>query len=752
MQDKQELLSFADDDAEGSPLKPGRPSQSVQQWRILVVDDDPDVHGATKFVLDGSRVLNRPLAILHAYSATEAEAVLRQESNIAVILLDVVMESDDAGLQLVHTIRQKLGNSQTRIILRTGQPGQAPEMSAIRDYDINDYKTKSELTHARLHTSLIAAIRSYDQICRLESARQGLELIVKASSELMEEQGLRSFATGVITQLAALIGVESNGLVCARERPGTLGDEAEEYVVIGAAGEFAPYIQQALDRIPDQRVSENIRECLSHRESHVGEDFITLYLQTRDEAPLAAFINTAEMPRQPEQDLLGVFSNNVSLCAQNIRLIDRLHEVAFMDVLVRLPNRISFVEAINDCIELGGKNTHCIAIIDVDQFAEMNNAFGHAHGDAMLVALSHRLVEYFDERTLVCKLSGDSFGVLGLNEAIAPARVRPAFGKPLMIDGVEYSINASVAYVRLSDTSGDGNAALKDASITLKMAKHSGINSDAWFSKDIQTEALERTRLLHQLKSAFDDQHLFPVFQPQVDLRTGKAIGFEVLMRWRGQDGRMISPDRFIPLAENSGMIVALGNWILRAALRTLGKLHEAGFTGLRIAVNVSVVQFRAPNFLQSVEEALASSGVVPTSLELEITESVAMMETNSVHDQLERLRALGIAIAIDDFGTGYSSLSYLEKLPADRLKIDRSFVDTLEKGRDGGRIAALVIQLARQIGMKTIAEGIEEGWQRSALLELGCEEGQGYHFGRPMPAAELPDWLDANAKESAIS
>jgi EAL domain-containing protein (putative c-di-GMP-specific phosphodiesterase class I) len=223
-------------------------------------------------------------------------------------------------------------------------------------------------------------------------------------------------------------------------------------------------------------------------------------------------------------------------------------------------------------------------------------------------------------------------------------------------------------------------------------------------------------------------------------------------MRWRGDDGLMISPDRFIPLAENSGMIVALGNWILRSSLITLRKLNDAGYRHLRMAVNVSVVQFRDPNFIKSVELALSATGVEPHCLELEITESVAMTEAKSVREILVRLRDLGVAIAIDDFGTGYSSLSYLEKLPADRLKIDRSFVASIEENKDGGRIAALIIQLARQLGMQTIAEGIEENWQRDALIELGCEEGQGFYFGRPMPGNELIPWLNIALQSNSIT
>jgi diguanylate cyclase (GGDEF)-like protein len=753
MNSTDEFVSFIEDDEAIPFTNESCIAGEIMEapWRILIVDDDQDVHSATLFGLYRSLILNRPLSFLHAYSAAEAEQILRSETEIAVILLDVVMENDHAGLSLVHAIRVDLGNTSSRIILRTGQPGYAPEISAIREYDINDYKTKSELSHTRLYTSLTAAIRAFDQICRLESSRRGLDLIVRASSQLMGEQGLKNFASGVIIQLAGLIGVVCDGLVCVREKaPSTLA--GEECLVIGAAGRFTPFIQRQLSEIPDTRVSKGLLECLQKRETIFGEGFIALYLPTRDETPFAAFIDATQMPQQPDRDLLGVFCNNVSLCAENIKLIEHLHDFAFMDQLVGLPNRTSFIEAIDDCLDEGGRETHCIALVDIDQFAEMNNAFGHAHGDAMLLATAHRMVEYFGENILVARLSGDSFGLLGKNEDILPERVRPAFDHPLEIEGVEHGINVSIGYVQLRDSSPNGNAALKDASIARKMAKQQGINMDSCFSPHVGTEARERTRLLHQLKGAFDDEHLFPMFQPQVDLQTGRPIGFEALMRWRGDDGLMISPDRFIPLAENSGMIVALGNWILRSSLITLRKLNDAGYRHLRMAVNVSVVQFRDPNFIKSVELALSATGVEPHCLELEITESVAMTEAKSVREILVRLRDLGVAIAIDDFGTGYSSLSYLEKLPADRLKIDRSFVASIEENKDGGRIAALIIQLARQLGMQTIAEGIEENWQRDALIELGCEEGQGFYFGRPMPGNELIPWLNIALQSNSIT
>jgi EAL domain-containing protein (putative c-di-GMP-specific phosphodiesterase class I) len=250
--------------------------------------------------------------------------------------------------------------------------------------------------------------------------------------------------------------------------------------------------------------------------------------------------------------------------------------------------------------------------------------------------------------------------------------------------------------------------------------------------------------LLHEMRLALqrERQQFYLVYQPQIDLESGKVVGLEALIRWKKQDGVLVPPDRFIPIAEQSGLVVTLGNWVLRTALSGLKRLRTEGYDEICMAVNVSAVQFCHPDFISSVDQCLSESGVPPERLELEITESAAVMGLDFMQNTLRELKARGITIAIDDFGTGYSSLSYLDRLPADRLKIDRSFVMLIGTDQPGVRITDMVIPLGRQLGMKVLAEGVEHAAQVARLRQLGCDEIQGYYTGRPMELDALLDWL----------
>ena len=255
----------------------------LQPWRVLVVDDDQDVHEATRFGLAHLLILGRPLELLHAHSAREALELLQREGDIAVILLDVVMESDDAGLRTVGVIREQLKMLNTRIILRTGQPGQAPEADTIARYDINDYKTKSELTQNKLFTTLTAAIRSYDQLLRLDANRRGLEKIVSASNQFIAEKGLRTFAEGVITQIASLIGVDPEGVVCAASEESTSPHLPGDFRVIAAAGDFRDLIQQRLQDIDNPAIIGPLMQSLESHRSVIQPRSITLYFRKSED-------------------------------------------------------------------------------------------------------------------------------------------------------------------------------------------------------------------------------------------------------------------------------------------------------------------------------------------------------------------------------------------------------------------------------------------------------------------------------------
>jgi EAL domain-containing protein (putative c-di-GMP-specific phosphodiesterase class I) len=249
--------------------------------------------------------------------------------------------------------------------------------------------------------------------------------------------------------------------------------------------------------------------------------------------------------------------------------------------------------------------------------------------------------------------------------------------------------------------------------------------------------------MLAELHIAFDLQHLCMVYQPQIELVSGRLIGLEALMRWRRDDGQMVSPDRFIPVAEQSGLIVAMGEWALNQSCALMKQLIGSGLAPQRMAVNVSVEQFKSPDFFDAVMNALRCTALDGSRLELEITESVAMLGSEHVKAQLNRLREQGIAIAIDDFGTGYSSLSYLEQLPLDRMKIDKAFVRQL--GPHGSpRIAEMIVKLGRTLGLQVLAEGIEDRTAWDALQAMGCQEGQGYFISRPLESAKLLPWIQA--------
>ncbi|MDE2430151.1 MAG: EAL domain-containing protein, partial [Burkholderiales bacterium] len=254
-------------------------------------------------------------------------------------------------------------------------------------------------------------------------------------------------------------------------------------------------------------------------------------------------------------------------------------------------------------------------------------------------------------------------------------------------------------------------------------------------------EIRERATLMQHLHKAFDAERLFLMYQPQIDLASQKFTGIEALIRWRNDEGELIPPNEFIPLAEYSGLIVSLGAWVLRTACFMMVRLQKAGLAPQRIGVNVSVVQFRQEDFIDVVSQALRDSGLLPEHLELEITESVTMSGAALFETRLSKLKELGIHIAIDDFGTGFSSLSYLDKLPVDRLKIDRAFVQQIDTP-EGPRIAELITQLGKKLGLQVIAEGVEQEEHLQRLLEMGCHEGQGFYIGRPMPEAQLIEWI----------
>ncbi len=736
-----ELVTFSDETgflAQAAVATEVRAAHVVP-WRILIVDDDEDVHQATEFALSGVQILDRSLFFLHAHSSIEAIDLLMHETDIAVILLDVVMEKEDAGLAAVSVIRRDLGLINTQIILRTGQPGYAPELETIRRYEINDYRTKSELSRTKLYTALTSLIRSYDQLNRLETARNTLEQVVSATNAFLADARKDNFAGAILARAATVTGRDPCGLVIARTE-----DASSDYCVIASLGEFCPMQGVSLTDISahDSELGEKLRHCLDVRRILIDSSGITLFFPGSQRADFAAYLPSVPDAAPVNRRMLEIFCSTVALCCENILLVDELSSYAFVDSLTGLASRLRLIAAIDERLAGTGRENLVVALLDVDQFAESNDMFGHAYGDQLLRGIAARLGDNLDPSCLLARVSGDTFAVLGNSEHVCPEILQPLFSAPFKFEGEECSVSIAMGFVPAVATSGTGADLLKDASIVIKRAKAAGFGRYAIYTPEMATETRGRSRILHDLSAAFINNQLFVVYQPQVSLADGRPVGVEALLRWRLPDGSFVPPDRFIPVAEHSGLIVPMGHWVLTTALAAQREITTAGFPGIRMAVNVSPPQFRQPDFLQRVDQAIEQAGALAKDLELEITESVAILGLEQVAATMAGLRERGISVAIDDFGTGYSSLSYLDRLPADRLKIDRAFVWALDSQKPGARIAEMVVPLGHQLSMTVIAEGVETPQQVELLKACGCDEAQGYLYSKPLPLDQLLAWL----------
>lgn len=711
----------------------------LPSWRVMIIDDDPDVHSATMFALGNLEIQHRSLSFLHAYSATEARQILEQESNIAVILLDVVMEQEDAGLTLVNYVRKTLGLYDVRIILRTGQPGYAPEIDAIRDYDINDYKTKSELTRTKLYTTVTSAIRSYEQICAITANQRGLELIVNASTELMSQKGLQNFAAGVLQQITILFGRKVEGFICNSEENDNINDVNSFNIIAGSHG-FTHQVEQKVERTDNLEVKQFLQESVDTKRNVFSTHATVLFFENVEQRTICVFLQTSI--NEQEKRLLDVFCSNVTVGLNNVMLTSRLHKFAYFDPLTGLANRLKLLQTLNETISASNKEKSVLSLIDIDHFAETNDALGHQFGDMLLCAVARRLLDHFGAACHLARVGGDTFALLGHENLVCPEHISNVFQLPFNVDKQEVQLSSTIGLVRLGNYEGGSSDALKDTNIALKRAKSHQRSSFSYFTVDMGVEIRERVRMMHALRAAFENERLFVVYQPQIDMRTERAVGAEALLRWKTEDGQFVPPDQFIPIAEYSGLIVDIGEWVLRSACFELIELHQLGFTDFKMAVNVSQAQFSHPLFLESLKRALHDTKAPAHCVELEITESMAMTDPELLIQTLFQIKQLGAQVSIDDFGTGFSSLSHLQKLNVDKLKIDRAFVNEISDKSGEGSIAKMIVQLSQSLNIKVIAEGVETEHQADTLMSFGCHLAQGYLYARPLTKEDLRSWL----------
>lgn len=428
----------------------------------------------------------------------------------------------------------------------------------------------------------------------------------------------------------------------------------------------------------------------------------------------------------------------------------RMAHLAQHDYLTDLPNRLLLHDRLDQAIASAHRHHTQIAVLflDLDNFKHINDSLGHTIGDALLESVSKRLVAQVRHSDTVSRLGGDEFVILvseethGEHSAIVAEKILCALGEPHRLSGHELHVTTSIGISMYPTDGEDAETLIKNADAAMYYAKKKGRNNFQFFNSEMNARAVERQSIEVELRRAIERNEFVLHYQPRVDLDSGKVTGAEALIRWQHAQRGIVFPDSFIPVAEDSGLIVPIGSAVLRQACEQLKKWLDDGVAPFVLSVNVSALEFRNKRFADDVRQVLEETGIAPRFLQLELTESVLMRNIDTSMFVLQELKKLGVQLAIDDFGTGYSSLSYLSQLPIDVLKIDQSFVQAITKKSGNGIIVGAVISMGTSLRQKVIAEGVETKAQLEFLNAHHCDEGQGYLFSRAIPADEFEQFL----------
>jgi diguanylate cyclase (GGDEF)-like protein/PAS domain S-box-containing protein len=440
-------------------------------------------------------------------------------------------------------------------------------------------------------------------------------------------------------------------------------------------------------------------------------------------------------------------------------IAQKMAHLAQHDFLTGLPNRGLLTERFAQAIVRSRRNRKQIALLflDLDDFKRINDSLGHSVGDQLLQSVAARLVAAVRATDTVCRQGGDEFVILldGIEQPQDAGHVAEtllaAFVAPHFIGGQELHVTLSIGISVYPDDGGDADAVMQNADTAMFHAKASGRNKFQFFRVDMNTQAVRRLAVESSLRRALKQGELLLHYQPQIDLATGAMVGVEALIRWRDPDLGLVYPRQFVSIAEECGLIVPIGRWVLREACRQTQAWLDAGLNAVPVAVNISSVEFRHKGFLDGVALILRETGLAPGNLELELTESVLMHDADSSASMLEGLKAMGVRLAIDDFGTGYSSLTYLKRFPIDTLKIDQSFVRDIGGDADDGAIVAAVIGMGKSLKQRVVAEGVETDKQLAFLLSRQCDAGQGVLFSHPLSAEDFGLLLESAKRQRHV-
>ena len=687
---------------------------------VLVVDDDPAVR---TFVCAALEQIG--LEVCEASDGSQAiEQYMSRHPDI--IVLDVMMPVMD-GYTACSRLRESVGGNRVPILMMTGFDD-AEAIAGAYEHGATDFIMKplnpTILSHRVRY--MLRGSRTLDAFLRSE-ARLGLAQRIAKIGNWEWQPHTGQFSASA--ELCRLMGI----------RPQDFSGTLDAFLQAVAADD-RERVEQSLRRILTDRTPCDIdhRILLPN-----GSDFI-VNLQAEaifdDQVKALTIVGTA-------QDI-----------SERKRSEREIHRLAYYDSLTGLPNRVLFKDRVTHAIAHARRYQYHLALLflDLDRFKVINDTLGHNIGDQLLKHVAERLSESIrhsdsigrstdtDQTHQLARLGGDEFTVLLTNlrdvqdASKVARRILQALARPFMVGGHEIFVTVSVG-IAIFPADGDSvDVLLKNSDTAMYHAKEQGRNNFQYYSNAMNAEANERLTLEGEVRHATEREEFVVYYQPQIDLRSGRIVGAEALVRWQHPQRGLLGPGEFLQAASDTGMIRAIDEWVLRTACRQSRAWQQRGLAVPSMSINVSNSLFHGTTLLKAVEDALSDTGLPPDRLELELTESIAMRNVDTSITLLQRLKTRGVQLAIDDFGTGYSSLSYLQRLPVNRVKIDQSFVRELLSRVQPVPIVRAIIAMAHSLQLEVLAEGVEHDTQRTILMAEGCDQAQGYLFGRPMPAAEL--------------
>jgi len=613
----------------------------------------------------------------------------------------------------------------------------------------------------------------------IESARADLartEALYKLSGALYE-----SYDTQTVLDMACEVVVDVCDAelvqICRKSHDSKLSVDAEKYATdctpdkknhrcisnFDATGAFKTYLthkcfaSQAPVTCSRNNTNSDATEAssiLKAREQHdIGSIIcVPLVNDGRVWGALLAYRNYSKPDfTDTDSNLLSAIGSQASVAVHKQKLLSKVEHQAYHDSLTELPNRLKFEQSLSKAVDRA-KNAHqrlAVLFIDLDGFKVVNDVFGHSIGDELLRSVADRLRSIFDSSDLLCRMGGDEFAVLlqdvqSLVEVIEIAeRTIVQLAPQYVVEGVTVSVGASIGISLFPDDSGSAANLLKNADIAMYQAKDKGKNCARYFDIKMARKFKERVETEKELGDAIANHELELVYQPKVSYTNKSVTGVEALLRWNHPTRGYISPIEFIPIAEESGLIIPIGDWVLQEACKQLVEWHKVGHDKLSVAVNVSLQQFSTDRFVEVVQQALQSTGMDANFLDIELTESVVLVEVERTVAKLLTLKDMGVSVSLDDFGTGFSSLRYLQDLPLDHLKIDRSFIEKLDVTDPDLSLVNTIIRMAESFGLDTVAEGVESAEQLRKVVGLGCDCIQGYYFSPPVKPEILLDTIN---------